>query len=170
MKNLLLVSLLVSFNLVACATADEQKHSVKSSQNFAVGDITTDELKANKKFFAHHDIKLNAKDIALIKAIDKPITITTYFGLWCHDSKREVPELLELLASADNANISHQLIALDISKQEPLNRQQKDGVKFTPTIIIKSDTSDDNQNKELGRIIEKPKKSLAEDIAGFVNR
>lgn len=163
MKNLLFLVVLLAFSLTSCANSPaEHQHKNTATKKFATGDISTEAIKADKKFLAHHSSDISEEDLELIKSISQPITITTYFGLWCHDSKREVPQLLDLLKAANNPNITHQLIALDIQKKEPKNRQELDNIKFTPTIIIKKD------DKEIGRIVEKPKNSLAVDITSFL--
>ncbi len=166
MLKALLFTCLFIFNITACATSSEVNHSVDkntSNKEYRTGSITQTELKTYKDFFHHHKTATAPADVELLKAIDKPIVITTYFGLWCHDSKREVPLLLDLLQQANNKNIVHRLIALDLDKSEPFGRQKKEQVKFTPTIIVKV------ENKEVGRIVEKPKISLAQDIVNFLN-
>jgi len=60
-----------------------------------------------------------------------------------------------------NSRISTMLIALDYQKQEPQQLALSHNIKYTPTIIIYRDTS---KTEELGRIIERPKKSLVADI------
>ena len=80
------------------------------------------------------------------------------FGTWCHDSEREVPRLLKLLAASGVKEESISLIALDISKEEPEGRAKVLDVRFTPTFIFFSD------GIELGQIVEQPSKSLFEDI------
>lgn len=157
------------FSISACAFHGEEfddveLHQVKvePTSKYATGDISSELLRDDKNFFSHYEKETSKEDIELLKGIDKPITITSYFGLWCHDSQREIPQLLDLLDAANNPNITHRLIALDITKKEPKNRQELDGVLYTPTIIIKF------EGQELGRIIEKPTLTLAKDIHGFV--
>ncbi|WP_251359192.1 thioredoxin family protein [Kangiella sp. TOML190] len=138
--------------------SSHQRHA----NSYPTGDISITELKNHPKFFKHHQTKLDQKAVQALADIKQPIEIISYFGLWCHDSQREIPQLLDLLAAANNPNIQHHLIALDLKKQEPKNRQQMDRVLYTPTIIVRLN------NQELGRIVERPKQDLATDIVSFI--
>lgn len=160
---LFIFTLLFSFAAYATdSDIDSNGHENKVESKYPTGMITKSELRAHEKFFKHHDAKASKDDIELLRSIEKPIVITTYFGLWCHDSKREVPQLLDLLDGADNKNIVLRLIALDLEKTEPFGRQEEDKVLYTPTIIVKVG------EKEMGRIVERPSESLAKDIISFI--
>jgi len=104
------------------------------------------------------DHQISEEDIELVRSIDEPIMIKVLFGTWCHDSAREVPRLNKLLRKAKNINISSSLIAVDRDKTTDEHYK----LEYTPTIIIFQ------SNKELGRIVEKPRKSLAQDIVDIV--
>lgn len=104
------------------------------------------------------DHQISEEDITLIRSIEEPIMIKVLFGTWCHDSAREVPRLNKLLLKAKNINISSSLIAVDRNKTTDEDYK----LEYTPTIIIFQ------SNKELGRIVEKPSKSLAQDIVDIV--
>ncbi len=160
-----IVSIFIVLIMSACAFADDN-HSEQSEkqEKYRTGQITKTELKTYEQFFAHHIKDTSEEDIALLQSIDDTVIITTYFGLWCHDSKREVPRLIDLLEAANNKNIIHRLIALDLNKKEPFGRQEEDAVLFTPTIILKK------KDKEIGRIVEKPIDSLAQDIVSFLEK
>ena len=71
--------------------------------------------------------------------------------------------MLKLLEASGvkQANIS--LIALDIRKEEPEGRAKALGVKYTPTFIFFTG------GRELGRIIEQPTASLADDLAAIAS-
>ncbi|NVJ67031.1 MAG: thioredoxin family protein [Gammaproteobacteria bacterium] len=161
MRKLLLATCSILFFMSACSIAQEATHSKKSS-DYPTGSMTKTELKSYSEFFKHHDSEVSQEDVDLLKTIDEPIVLTTYFGLWCHDSQREIPQLLDLLEAAENDNLILRLIALDINKKEPFNRQDEDQVLYTPTIIVSRDGT------EIGRIIEKPDNSLAQDIVDFI--
>ncbi|WP_284245200.1 thioredoxin family protein [Thalassotalea insulae] len=84
------------------------------------------------------------------------ITIDVFFGTWCHDSQREVPQLLKLLSY--NPNISISLVALDYHKSEPLGLAEANNIQFTPTFIVY------RHGREMGRIIERANSSIVKDI------
>ncbi len=154
MKNLLfIISLALMFNLLGgCA-------STHSSEKLVVGEITAEQLIAEYQSFSSNfnAVKVSEQQQQQVANWPSDLVIEVYFGTWCHDSQREVPRLLKLLEY--NKNISVKLIALDYQKSDPQGLAQAKGVKYTPTIIVYRD------NKEVGRVVERPKESLSADIS-----
>jgi len=133
----------------------------ENENDFALGVISESQLLSgftgfNEKFQA---FSISDQEQEIIAQWPKTLQIDVYFGTWCHDSEREVPQLLKLLKA--NKNITLNLIALDYQKEDPQQLAQKNQIKYTPTFIIYRDKS---KKEELGRIIERPNKSLVEDI------
>ena len=127
-----------------------------TADRYPLGDISQAEL------LKRHDVfKRNYDAYEVTAGIDglpAGLKVKILFGTWCHDSEREVPRVLKLLAASGVKEESISLIALDISKEEPTGREKVLGVKNTPTFIFFIDGT------ELGRIVERPSKSLIEDI------
>lgn len=90
-------------------------------------------------------------------------SILVLFGIWCHDSQREVPRLLKSLDISAIKLKEISLYGVNYNKQEPSNLHREYGLKFSPTIILF------DGEKELGRIVEKPTISLAQDLAKLIN-
>jgi thioredoxin 1 len=81
--------------------------------------------------------KYNAYEVtAGIDGLPADLEVKILFGTWCHDSEREVPRLLKLLAASGVKEESISLIALDISKEEPEGRAKALDMRFTPTFIF----------------------------------
>lgn len=99
-------------------------------------------------------------ELQAIDSLPNGVSIKVYFATWCHDSEREVPRLLNVFKQ-NNSPI--ELIALDYDKSEPLGQAKVDKIKYTPTFIVYLN------EKEVGRIIESPKVSLAEDIQAMLH-
>ncbi|WP_394189239.1 TlpA family protein disulfide reductase [Pseudoalteromonas atlantica] len=127
-----------------------------------VGEISTtrllaDYVKFNNEFTAFTPSndeltktqKLDGKDIVVL------------FGTWCHDSEREVPRLLKLIAQSEVALKSLTLVGVGYDKRDPQGIAQQYNLKYTPTMIVLED------GKEIARMIEKPKVSLASDLSQF---
>jgi dipeptidyl aminopeptidase/acylaminoacyl peptidase len=105
----------------------------------------------------------------------KDVHIVCVFGTWCSDSKREVPRLwkildatgipessLEMYAVASSRFTADMLLppgVLDWSKAA----KSKYGVSALPTIIV------ERSGAELGRVVEKPKESLEEDLSNLIS-
>ena len=123
---------------------------------YPLGDISQAQLLERHEVFKRN---YDAYEVtAGIDGLPADLKVKILFGTWCHDSEREVPRVLKLLAASGVKEESISLIALDILKKEPTGREKALGVKNTPTFIFFIG------GKELGRIVEQPSKSLLEDI------
>ena len=80
----------------------------------------------------------------------------------CHDSEREVPKFLKITAQA--STLTSRLIGLNYDKLEPGGSAKKHDIRYTPTFVVYQN------NKEIGRIIERPKVSLTADISAMLNK
>ena len=127
-----------------------------TADRYPLGDISQAELLERHEVFQRN---YDAYEVtAGIDGLPADLKVKILFGTWCHDSEREVPRVLKLLAASGVKEESISLIALDILKEEPTGREKALGVKNTPTFIFFIGGT------ELGRIIERPSKSLLEDI------
>jgi thiol-disulfide isomerase/thioredoxin len=155
MKGLLLVFILSVVQ--ACATT-------KETPEYALGVVSSDTLLANYVEFAkgYQQFVLTDEQQKSIQQWPNNLSVITYFGTWCHDSQREVPRMLKILQMRQE--ISHRLIGLDYQKHDPDNMAGIDGIQHTPTFIIKVG------DKEIGRIIERPKINLVSDIDEMLNQ
>jgi len=127
---------------------------------YPLGDISQAELLERHKVFKRN---YDAYEVtAGIDGLPADLKVKILFGTWCHDSEREVPRMLKLLAASDVKEDNISLISLDIRKEEPEGRAKALDVRFTPTFIFFS------SDIELGRIIERPKESLKADVTELV--
>jgi len=148
------VSSVIALFVVSCATTHHNE--------LAVGKLTKEELFTSYGRFSegYQQTTLSAQDINIIEQWPDDVRVDVYFGTWCHDSQREVPQLLKILSHKPKLAVN--LIALDYQKSDPQGLAVSKGIKYTPTMIVMKN------NKELGRIIERPKKSLIVDIDALV--
>ena len=96
--------------------------------------------------------------IAALQAVDRPTEIVLFHGAWCKDCQREVPRFMRILEMVNNPQI--QLIEYEVNpqKKDALGKFEEYGIQRVPTfIVIRS-------GRELGRIVERPEKSLEEDL------
>ena len=127
---------------------------------YPVGDISQAELLDRHEVFKRN---YDAYEVASgVDGLPPDLEVTILFGTWCHDSEREVPRMLKLLAASGVKKENISLISLDIRKEEPEGRARALDVRFTPTFIFfRGDI-------ELGRIIERPIESLHADVTAMV--
>ena len=127
---------------------------------YPVGDISQAELLEGHEVFKRN---YDAYEVSAgIDGLPADLEVKILFGTWCHDSEREVPRMLKLLAASGVREENISLIALDIRKEEPKGRANVLGLKYTPTFIFFS------KGKEQARIIERPRKTLADDLTALL--
>lgn len=143
--------------LTGCMNTSEKKA-------LSVGQLTSEELLSNHESFliSYDNFTISEKEISLVKQWPDTIRLEVFFGTWCHDSQREVPRLLKLLNY--NPTILVELVGLDYQKTDPHGLTVNKAIKYTPTFIIYKN------NKEVGRVIERPSQSLVVDITEIINR
>jgi thiol-disulfide isomerase/thioredoxin len=129
----------------------------------AYGRISSEALLAHYPDFAGEYARYtpSADALAQMQSLEG-LKVVVLFASWCHDSEREVPRLLKLLKQSGVALSALQLEAVNQQKQHPEQLHNKYSLRYTSTIIVL-----DSNDQELGRIIEKPKQSLAEDLAAI---
>lgn len=127
---------------------------------YPLGDISQAQLLERHEMFKRN---YDAYEVtAGIDGLPADMKVKILFGTWCHDSEREVPRMLKLLAASGVKEENISLISLDIRKEEPEGRAKAMGVRFTPTFVFFS------EGAELGRIIERPIVDLAHDVTALV--
>ncbi len=111
-------------------------------------------------WFTPNYAKYNVNDALLpeIKKELKGVTITTFMGTWCGDSKRETPRMFKILDMASFNSKNLELITVDRTKQNPKEFTSGNNIIRVPTFIFKKD------GKEIGRIVERPVESLEADM------
>jgi len=129
---------------------------------YPLGDISQAELLERHEVFKRN---YDAYEVtAGIDGLPADLKVKILFGTWCHDSEREVPRMLKLLAASGVKEENISLISLDIRKEEPGGRAKALDVRFTPTFIFLRD------NIELGRIVEHPTVNLENDINSMLRK
>jgi len=97
----------------------------------------------------------------------KGIELKVFFGSWCGDSRREVPRLLKVMDTLGFKSKQLKLIAVDHTdqayKKSPDHEEEDLNIYRVPSILVYK------RGRLVNRIIERPKKSLEEDLAHIIN-
>ena len=101
--------------------------------------------------------------IATLQQVEQPTEIVVFYGAWCTDSHREIPRFLEIIETINNQDITVTDYGVNRQKQDELGKVEIYGIELVPTFIVI------RNGIELGRIIERPNKSLAEDLAAIMS-
>lgn len=157
------VSLFVLF-LSSCAgvqsldnNSDKPKYATDALTR--TGLISPDELIKRYVKFSYEYDRYTANPIEATNfARLKDVEIYVFFGLWCHDSQREIPRLLKLIEASGFSKDKLNLVAIDTAKSVPTPFADRFSVRYTPTIYV-------TQNQQIiAKVVEKPANSLAKDI------
>lgn len=170
----LLLPLLVGFG--ACSTPvvvpdpppapHAHSHHYSLETDTKAGPISVQEILTDYPAFkqVYENWSPSAEDLVAMQALAGK-ELVVIFGLWCGDSKREIPRLLKLLEQSGVALASLQLYTLDRQKVDPEGFGAEYRVEFVPTIIVKAN------GEELGRFVESAKSgSMALELAAIVRR
>ena len=104
----------------------------------------------------------NPAAIETLQQVEQPTEIVVFYGAWCTDSHREIPRFLKIIETVNNQEITVTDYGVNRQKQDELGKFEIYGIEFVPTFIVI------RNGIELGRIIERPDKSLAEDLAAII--
>lgn len=88
----------------------------------------------------------------------KNINIKIVMGTWCSDSREQVPHFFKVMDEAGYPEDSITMVCVGRGISDSTGVSDSLKIKLVPTFIFYRD------RKELGRIIETPKKTMEEDI------
>lgn len=100
--------------------------------------------------------------ISKLEPILDDYEITIVLGTWCTDSKIQVPHFYKVLNEAGYNDKRVKIIAVDKRKEAVVVDISDMDIQRVPTFLIYKD------EKEVGRIIESPRKSLEQDLYKIV--
>ena len=131
-----------------------------------IGPIDPTKLRAAAPAFARAETAPADEVSALQQALftHGPAEVTVYFADWCHDSVRELPRLLALVEAQAPARLKLQLINLDHDKRDPAGHAEAAGITRTPTLSVH------RNGRELGRIVERPRLTVGQDLIALLNQ
>ena len=111
----------------------------------------------------YDDYQINTKALNSLLDIKKDeITIKVVMGIWCPDSRREVPRFMRVLNAWQYPASKVIFIGVDDAKLSPVGEYNGLSIQRVPTFIIYKN------NVEAGRIIENPKASLEQDMVDIL--
>ena len=100
-------------------------------------------------------------DVLKLKT-DKLDSIDVYFAFWCGDSENNIPPFMRILDEIGKSGIEVNYFTVGRKKPGEKYYHEKLKVERVPTFIFFKD------GKEVGRIIENPKKTLEEDFLEII--
>jgi len=113
------------------------------------------------KGFDDYQVKTDAIN-KLLDISKGDLSIKIVMGIWCPDSRREVPRFMRVLDAWQFPSAKVTFIGVDDAKQSPVGEYLKLNIQRVPTFIVYKN------NIEAGRIIENPSTSLEQDMVNIL--
>jgi len=107
--------------------------------------------------------EVDSETIEKLKPLLKDVTIKTFIGTWCSDSRRETPSLYKILDATNFNYKNFTLITVSREKSTPKGFEKNMDIVYVPTIIFYRD------GKEIGRFVEFAQVSLEKDMLAIVS-
>lgn len=100
--------------------------------------------------------------IEKLRKVNVDYKILVIFGYWCKDSQKHVPEFIKTMWEAGNPRFKYEFI--EVPREKTLKKviYEKYKIERIPTFIVY------RNEREIGRIIERPRRSIEEDLAEIV--
>ncbi|MBD3223956.1 MAG: hypothetical protein GF313_04465 [Caldithrix sp.] len=163
MKTIRLRSIVHIMVLITVSLGQLSSQNIESQgEKMLLGSVSEGQLyktfpdwKIEKDFYL-----VDSSFIMWAKEVDwNAISVHIWLGTWCGDSEREVPRFFKVMdESGMGDQIEIKMFAIDREFSAPNMNAAKANVQYVPTFIFYK------EDKEVGRIIEKPEKSLERDI------
>ncbi|MEO9891627.1 thioredoxin family protein [Aurantibacter sp.] len=172
MKTIVLTFLFLFIITINTAQEFNQEITIENQQPFLVGKISLEDLKS-KTYKSWYNLNYtNYKvDFSIINTIKEELSdykILLFMGTWCGDSKREVPQFIKILESANFAMENLKIVAVDkrkdFYKKSPTGEEWGLNITRVPTFIFYKN------GRETNRIIESPIETLEADIKKIVTQ
>ncbi|MFZ4401178.1 MAG: thioredoxin family protein [Bacteroidales bacterium] len=166
-KIIFIVSFLMIFTLHA-QKLNKKIIDIKTDKEILIGKCNLKGLKADTFGLVFKEEYKNylpdSSKINILQSKMKSITIEIVMGTWCGDSKEQVPRFIKVLDAINYKTKKINFLCLDHFFKADDFEKEKNNIQKVPTFIIY------RKQKEIGRIVETPTKSLEEDLLDIVCR
>jgi thiol-disulfide isomerase/thioredoxin len=150
------------FVFVLAGCSSPKKVAVKPNEHMEVGwtPRTVFQSPSYALWFdtTYANYELNTDYTDRLRGMNENVEILVVYGMWCGDSKREMPRFFKIMDGIQFPSDRITLIAVDRTMLIPPKIKEDHGITNVPTFIVKY------KGMEIGRIIELPKTSLEQDL------
>lgn len=111
----------------------------------------------------YHNYTVDPSILEILKTKAEGLKIDVYLGLWCSDSRHNVPGFIKIIDSIENPDLVVNYYAVERKPNKDVKYFIDEfNVERVPTFIFYKG------GKEIGRIIENPKKTLYDDFLEII--
>ncbi len=97
-----------------------------------------------------------------LRSMKDSVRITVVYGMWCSDSRRELPRFFHIMDTIGFPADRIALIAVDRTMDLPPGIKKEYGITAVPTFLLSF------KGMEVGRIVELPKTTLEQDLVEWL--
>ena len=159
---LICVLFVSSFSFLIAQDTNKIVHDEKSGKPMLIGPCTREALTDTSfSWWFDSNYKMYEPDTVTVKEIEynsDNVKTTIVMGTWCSDSREQVPHFFKVMDEAGYPEDSITMVCVGRGISDSTGVSDSLKIKLVPTFIFYRD------RKELGRIIETPKKTMEEDI------
>jgi len=152
-------------SLSVSARAAEPPSAPAAEPAVLVGPVTREQIEAADPEWVRAEVSA-APDAAAAQAlasVEPDAEVAVFLGVWCSDSRREVPRLWKALDAAGGmVPFQIRYIAVDRQKKEPAADIAGSGIHFVPTLIVS------RGGHEVGRIVEQSPHGVEKDLLALL--
>lgn len=134
-------------------------------EKILLGETTSEEILANfpelKEEYSKYQVNVGVLDS--LRNQKEQLKIFAILGTWCNDSHREVSRLMKVMDSIENNTIDVSFYGLDRSKKDEIGISESFNITSVPTFVVLINGG------EIGRIVERPARTLEEDLKTIIN-
>ncbi len=139
----------------------------KNKSTMILNGRATQETLTNNQYFwftdEYNNYKVNQELINQLKPLKEDLKVLIVAGTWCGDTQRELPRFFKIANQIGIPAENIEMIMVNEKKQSAAFNISVIQVTNIPTFIFFKD------GKEQGRIIEKPKTTIEEDLCNLLN-
>ncbi len=111
---------------------------------------------------AYNNYKPHQETIERLKRMKDSVEYFIVYGMWCSDSRRELPRFFKIMDMIDFPSDKIILVAEDRTMQIPAEVAKENNITNVPTFIVKY------RGIEVGRIVESPKTTIENDLLEYL--
>ena len=157
---------LITFSFVIGCSSTKKILSVKPNEHMEVGWTPRSVFQSPgyAAWFdtAYSNYKPEEEIIERLKRMKDSVEYFVVYGMWCSDSRRELPRFFKIMDMIDFPSDKITLIAVDRTRQIPERIAKENNITNVPTFIVKY------RGVEVGRIIESPKTTIENDLVEYL--
>lgn len=136
----------------------------QNQEPMALGVVGIDEVLKEYPIFNRYKTAYKPSEAAVnyLRSYRKNVTVKVFLGTWCIDSIRNVPAYLKTKEMIGDSNFKTTYIGVNREHSDGAGMTRAYNVITSPTYIFEID------GREVGRITEKPRKSIEEDMVDIL--